>query len=188
MRFNNKQYEFFYIIRSGIYYERLERIKKILYKNLNKVLIDNHIQIKLIDNLDVNSLVEYFKYKDFTIFVYVGLLVYIHDDNIAIALICHEISHVLNKDYEKISNVLKGKYNLDNKECRINLEHYADMKALELLKELNISPYCLIRFFEEVDKLDDSNPYQYIPIEYETNTHYSLYRRIQNVLTFLGDY
>ena len=102
----------------------------------------------------------------------------IQDDEAILGFMAHEYAHYLNRDYNKNYQLLS------NEEKRI-MEHFADMKAIEILTNIGYTYRCLIKAFTNWNTNQDV--YKPVDIDKETHSHYSLYRRIQNVLAIVGD-
>ena len=94
----------------------------------------------------------------------------IQDDEAILGYMAHEYAHYLNKDYSK-------NYQLLSNEEKRTMEHLADT--------IGYNYKCLIKAFLNWNTNQDV--YKPVDIDKETNAHYSLYRRIQNVLVVVGD-
>lgn len=117
-----------------------------------------------------NEIILYVNVIDFTI--------NIQDDEAILGYMAHEYAHYLNKDYSRNYNLLT---NLEKR----TMEHYADMKAIEILNTIRYSYKCLVKAFMSWNT--KRNILEYYDIDKEIYSHYSLYRRLKNVLTVVGD-
>ena len=141
----------------------------------NRIDITNQVPIKFSFDSKVtiglsNEMILYVNVIDFTI--------NIQDDKAILGYMAHEYAHYLNKDYSKNYNLLT---NLEKR----TMEHYADMKAIEILNTRGYSYKCLVKAFMSWNTKRDI--LLYVDIDKEIYSHLSLYRRLKNVLTVVGD-